>query len=106
MRALERLDESRKATTLPALAGYQLGETSTKFVEHIDKSGSSGDYFSGRPPIPAEQWSELMIRKYQSALQQPGESVGLLAAQSVCEPSTQMTLNTFHQARDRYATVT
>lgn len=28
----------------------------------------------------------------------PGENVGLLAAQSVGEPSTQMTLNTFHFA--------
>ena len=28
----------------------------------------------------------------------PGEPVGVLAAQSVGEPSTQMTLNTFHFA--------
>ena len=28
----------------------------------------------------------------------PGEPVGILAAQSVGEPSTQMTLNTFHFA--------
>ena len=28
----------------------------------------------------------------------PGENVGLLAAQSIGEPSTQMTLNTFHFA--------
>jgi len=28
----------------------------------------------------------------------PGENVGLLAAQSIGEPSTQMTLNTFHLA--------
>ena len=35
---------------------------------------------------------------YQRALCAPGESVGLLAAQSIGEPSTQMTLNTFHFA--------
>ena len=29
---------------------------------------------------------------------QPGESVGCTAAQSIGEPSTQMTLNTFHLA--------
>lgn len=29
---------------------------------------------------------------------EPGEPVGVLAAQSVGEPSTQMTLNTFHLA--------
>ena len=28
----------------------------------------------------------------------PGEAVGVIAAQSVGEPSTQMTLNTFHMA--------
>lgn len=28
----------------------------------------------------------------------PGENVGLMAAQSIGEPSTQMTLNTFHFA--------
>ena len=31
-------------------------------------------------------------------LADPGENVGLLAAQSIGEPSTQMTLNTFHFA--------
>jgi DNA-directed RNA polymerase I subunit RPA1 len=36
--------------------------------------------------------------KYLNSLIQPGESVGILAAQSVGEPSTQMTLNTFHLA--------
>uniref|UniRef100_A0A1X7SPA9 DNA-directed RNA polymerase n=1 Tax=Amphimedon queenslandica TaxID=400682 RepID=A0A1X7SPA9_AMPQE len=30
------------------------------------------------------------------AVAEPGEPVGLLAAQSIGEPSTQMTLNTFH----------
>src|ERR1700679_814133 len=32
------------------------------------------------------------------SLAEPGENVGLLAAQSIGEPSTQMTLNTFHFA--------
>lgn len=32
------------------------------------------------------------------SLVEPGENVGLLAAQSIGEPSTQMTLNTFHFA--------
>lgn len=39
-----------------------------------------------------------MTLKYQRSLCQPGESVGLVAAQSIGEPSTQMTLNTFHFA--------
>lgn len=36
----------------------------------------------------------------------PGEAVGVLAAQSVGEPSTQMTLNTFHMAGRGEANVT
>lgn len=40
----------------------------------------------------------MLNLKYQRALCPPGESVGLLAAQSIGEPSTQMTLNTFHFA--------
>lgn len=34
---------------------------------------------------------KLMEHKYLSSLAQPGEPVGILAAQSVGEPSTQMT---------------
>lgn len=40
----------------------------------------------------------LMSLKYQHALIEPGEAVGIVASQSVGEPSTQMTLNTFHLA--------
>ncbi len=37
-------------------------------------------------------------REYENALIEPGEAVGTVAAQSMGEPSTQMTLNTFHYA--------
>ena len=40
---------------------------------------------------------EIIIRFYK-ALVQPGEPVGTVAAQSLGEPSTQMTLRTFHYA--------
>ncbi|KAL5569663.1 hypothetical protein UlMin_026238, partial [Ulmus minor] len=45
-----------------------------------------------------EDLLKLMEHKYLSSLAEPGEPVGVLAAQSVGEPSTQMTLNTFHLA--------
>lgn len=45
-----------------------------------------------------KKFMKLMKLKYLSSLAQPGEAVGVLAAQSVGEPSTQMTLNTFHFA--------
>ena len=40
----------------------------------------------------------MMGLKYVSSLAQPGEAVGVIAGQSIGEPSTQMTLNTFHFA--------
>jgi len=39
-----------------------------------------------------------IISNYKCALIAPGEMVGLIAAQSIGEPTTQMTLNTFHFA--------
>ncbi|XP_059318209.1 DNA-directed RNA polymerase I subunit 1-like [Lycium ferocissimum] len=41
---------------------------------------------------------QLVEQKYLSSLADSGEPVGVLAGQSVGEPSTQMTLNTFHLA--------
>jgi len=43
----------------------------------------------------------LVAAKFGSALCAPGEAVGSIAAQSVGEPSTQMTLNTFHLGMSR-----
>jgi DNA-directed RNA polymerase I subunit RPA1 len=40
----------------------------------------------------------LLVSKYNRSLLEPGEAVGIVAGQSVGEPSTQMTLNTFHLA--------
>lgn len=44
--------------------------------------------------------------KYKKALVHPGEMVGPLAAQSIGEPTTQLTLNTFHQAGTAKANAT
>ena len=41
---------------------------------------------------------EMLVTKNWQAWVQPGELVGIIAAQSIGEPSTQMTLNTFHLA--------
>ena len=39
---------------------------------------------------------ETVVLKYKQALVHPGEMVGIIAGQSTGEPTTQMTLNTFH----------
>jgi DNA-directed RNA polymerase beta' subunit len=41
---------------------------------------------------------ETVFLKYKQALVQPGEMVGVVAGQSIGEPTTQLTLNTFHTA--------
>jgi len=41
---------------------------------------------------------ETIITNYKKSIVAPGEMVGMVAAQSIGEPATQMTLNTFHFA--------
>jgi len=41
---------------------------------------------------------ELIVIGHMKSWVQPGEQVGIIAAQSIGEPSTQLTLNTFHMA--------
>ncbi|PPS94198.1 DNA-directed RNA polymerase subunit [Cryptosporidium hominis] len=49
---------------------------------------------------------KLLRLKYMKTQISPGEAVGCLAAQSIGEPATQMTLNTFHLAGHGAANVT
>ncbi|EER13182.1 DNA-directed RNA polymerase I largest subunit, putative [Perkinsus marinus ATCC 50983] len=61
------------------------------------------EYLSHRPEelekkMPTEEFRDVIMHKYARTLADPGEAVGTLAAQGMGEPSTQMTLNTFHLA--------
>lgn len=49
-------------------------------------------------PIKGDTFKKMYFLKYMKSVADPGENVGTIAAQSVGEPSTQMTLNTFHLA--------
>ncbi|CAN9514672.1 unnamed protein product [Ophioblennius macclurei] len=53
---------------------------------------------AGQESVDTDSLRQLLFYKWQRSLCDPGEAVGLLAAQSIGEPSTQMTLNTFHFA--------
>lgn len=48
--------------------------------------------------ISVNQIDSLLASRYSNSFCAPGEAVGCIAAQSIGEPSTQMTLNTFHLA--------
>ncbi|OMJ28106.1 DNA-directed RNA polymerase I subunit rpa1 [Smittium culicis] len=78
------------------------GKNSKKGKEN--ESDSANLKVSKRSPAMAtsactsDTFRSLAYLYYMNSLVDPGEAVGLLAAQSVGEPSTQMTLNTFHLA--------
>ncbi|KAI0677397.1 beta and beta-prime subunits of DNA dependent RNA-polymerase [Trametes maxima] len=108
---------------LPTLSKYPpqrfLGSTSELFADKVD------DYVKKNPhgllrekgkealpikrrkaPLSKKNFQLLTSVKYMRSLVEPGEAVGLLASQGVGEPSTQMTLNTFHFAGHGAANVT
>ncbi|XP_061541184.1 DNA-directed RNA polymerase I subunit RPA1 isoform X1 [Phycodurus eques] len=73
------------------------GSVSESFRDLTEK------YLQNRDPmsqhnLDTDRLRQLLHYKWQRSLCDPGEAVGLLAAQSIGEPSTQMTLNTFHFA--------
>ncbi|KAF1809045.1 DNA-directed RNA polymerase [Eremomyces bilateralis CBS 781.70] len=117
-KALKKARNPEKAWKMdPATAVYpptmNAGSTSEKFLsrqrDFIDedehkllvnkKKGQtkrrdgSGARLVTRKPLEA-----MLDIKYLKSLVEPGEAVGIVAGQSVGEPSTQMTLNTFHLA--------
>ncbi len=49
---------------------------------------------------------KLTVEHYNRALVEPGEAIGIVAAQSIGEPGTQMTLRTFHYAGVKEQNVT
>ncbi|KAG6222855.1 hypothetical protein E4U34_001214 [Claviceps purpurea] len=88
-----------------AMASY-LDENADGLVrdKHSDKTkakaGAAGepDSSSTKSLLTRKNAEVVFAMKYLQSLVEPGEAVGVVAGQSVGEPSTQMTLNTFHLA--------
>jgi DNA-directed RNA polymerase I subunit RPA1 len=87
--------------------GSSIGSTSEAFASALNK------YCEDNPesllkdknnpaaihaPISKKTFKALVDVKYMKSVIEPGEAVGVVAGQSIGEPSTQMTLNTFHLA--------
>jgi DNA-directed RNA polymerase I subunit RPA1 len=72
----------------------------------IEQEGSSALTKTSGGQVSADAMELLLWVKFMRSFAAPGESVGCVAAQSVGEPSTQMTLNTFHLAGHGGANVT
>ncbi|KAI0424229.1 hypothetical protein F5Y09DRAFT_147534 [Xylaria sp. FL1042] len=64
----------------------------------IKEKGDKGNKSISKALVPRKYAEKIFHSKYLSSLVEPGEAVGIVAGQSIGEPSTQMTLNTFHLA--------
>lgn len=60
----------------------------------------------GLSPEEARKIIQYVLQEYEFSMIEPGEPVGTVAAQSIGEPGTQMTLRTFHYAGVREFNVT
>ncbi|XP_014223617.1 DNA-directed RNA polymerase I subunit RPA1 [Trichogramma pretiosum] len=67
-----------------------LNESQEKLIDNYMQKKSKS--------IDRDDVRDILCAKIMKTFAPPGEPVGLLAAQSIGEPSTQMTLNTFHFA--------
>ncbi|KAF2272221.1 DNA-directed RNA polymeras-like protein I subunit [Westerdykella ornata] len=93
----------------PSLAHYtpgrHSGATSEKFYaakkEYIDNNPDKLLKKKKSDPVGQilrKTFESMLDVKYLRSIVEPGEAVGVVAGQSIGEPSTQMTLNTFHLA--------
>jgi DNA-directed RNA polymerase II subunit RPB1 len=98
-------DKKTDLTPLYIMAGIErlIGRTQTK---HALWAALLRHYLAPHKLIVKERFTvkafdtacEMILVKNWQSWVQPGEQVGIIAAQSIGEPSTQMTLNTFHLA--------
>jgi len=90
--------------------GRFLGSVSERYAasmsEYVEKDPDTMFKLDSGSGMTHDKFKALMKLHYINCLVNPGESVGVLAGQSIGEPSTQMTLNTFHLAGHGGANVT
>uniref|UniRef100_A0A8C2EIP7 DNA-directed RNA polymerase subunit n=1 Tax=Cyprinus carpio TaxID=7962 RepID=A0A8C2EIP7_CYPCA len=83
----------------PDICFGSVSETFDSIVEsYLDQFSVKQEFQTSSEITDTDRLRNLLQLKWQRSLCDPGEAVGLLAAQSIGEPSTQMTLNTFHFA--------
>ena len=97
----------RRPLTAVARADRKAGFVSETFEDLVDAFIAQAQRDAPATSIARSNsagFKELAYIKYARSLAAPGEAVGAIAAQSIGEPSTQMTLNTFHSAGQGNAT--
>lgn len=108
--AMKKVKRSGKINAMdPCLAlfdpGSSLGSTSESFATALKNycDANPENLLKDKRKAPAasitkKTFMTLVGMKYMKSVIEPGEAVGVVAGQSIGEPSTQMTLNTFHLA--------
>ncbi|XP_013180598.1 PREDICTED: DNA-directed RNA polymerase I subunit RPA1 [Papilio xuthus] len=98
----EKQEYERKKCPDPVISQYSpeykfgvINEQLDGLIQSYLKSRQETD---NKETTDKDKFVDIMNAKYLASMAAPGEPVGLLAAQSIGEPSTQMTLNTFHFA--------
>ncbi|MBS3814946.1 MAG: DNA-directed RNA polymerase subunit A'' [Hadesarchaea archaeon] len=74
------------------------GELPPKIIEELEKSLVRVGKEKAITHKKLDKIIEAVKGAYEDSLVEPGEAVGTVAAQSIGEPGTQMTLRTFHHA--------
>ncbi|KAI4894429.1 hypothetical protein NFI96_010484 [Prochilodus magdalenae] len=83
----------------PDICFGSVSETFDSIIgNYLSQFNIKQEFDTSSKTVDCERLRRLLQLKWQRALCDPGEAVGLVAAQSIGEPSTQMTLNTFHFA--------
>lgn len=100
----------------PALSRYNpakyLGSVSEEFQDKLETFIDTHKHLfpskkdRTKSGMTEKKFRSLMQLKYMQSVVNPGEALGIIASQSIGEPSTQMTLNTFHFAGHGAANVT
>lgn len=98
MNAAERVTEEVARALLEPYAHVLPKRLADEVVRKVVSAGLSIE--------DARKAVDRVVLEYMRSLVEPGEAVGMVAAQSLGEPSTQMTLRTFHFAGVRELNVT
>ena len=112
VQGLQNINKNSMVDITP-LETYQLLETMYKKLENIHYAPPTElfkvmyyYYLSPKELLLVKRFNrksievllDTIVSIYKNAIVAPGEMVGMIAAQSIGEPTTQMTLNTFHFA--------
>lgn len=80
--------------TFTEKVGKRIGEIQDRYKNHRNLANEIDRFSEGQ----IRTFMRWVNDKYNRAVTEPGTAVGAVAAQSIGEPGTQMTLKTFHFA--------